>query len=152
MAGNDLLSNLVSNSSMTVKKRKVITIRLLDESGVPTMNPTLAYKEVISIQNDIAAITTSRDYGEPKSLTDKKAMSIYGYQVEQEGLYKMIEMSDGDDIDDAIITNMFKITYVDFIIQGMSSSDTISRKITTALFNNFSFIVTISSLLAQEIL
>jgi hypothetical protein len=140
MAGNDLLSNLVSNSSMAVKKRKVITIRLLDESGVPTMNPTLAYKEVISIQNDIAAITTSRDYGEPKSLTDKKAMSIYGYQVEQEGLYKMIEMSDGDDIDDAIITNMFKITYVDFIIQGMSSSDTISRKITTALFNNFSCI------------
>lgn len=138
MASNDLMANLSTDNLTKIKKRKIISIRLFDEVGLPTTNPALAHKETILVQNDIAAVSITKDYDEPLGSEDKKAMSIYGYQIQQEGLYKLIELSENEPIDQSIISNLFKITYLDITFQGLSNNDTISRDVMLAILTNFS--------------
>ena len=138
----DLMSGLSTLGTTRIKKRKIITIKLFDKNSMPTKNPALAYKTNITIQNDVASVDISRDYDKPKeySAAEKKAISVFGYEADTEGIYKNYELSEDEDIASTIIPDLFKMTYLDLTINGFEDTVGISSNLMAAFFQKFSCI------------
>lgn len=137
---SDLMGNLVTTGSIKIKKRKIITIRLLDKVGAATVNPMAAYKTSIIVQNDVASVDVSKTFTEGMSVDEKKAISVIGYEAETEGLFKKIELEEDESIADAIIPHLYKMTYIDLTIQGVLGEEKISRGLMATMLSKFSCI------------
>ena len=138
----DLMSGLSTLGTTRIKKRKIVTIKLFDKNSIPTKNPALAYKTNITIQNDVASVDISRDYDKPKEFSpdEKKAISVFGYEADTEGIYKNYELSEDEDLASTIIPDLFKMTYLDLTINGFEDTVGISSVLMAAFFQKFSCI------------
>jgi len=134
----DLISSLSTVGTTKIKKKKNITIKLFDKNGLPTINPSLAYKTFILVTNDVVSTDVSKDADTPTN-SEKKAISVYGYEVETEGVFKSIEFNEDEPLD-GIIPYLYKMTYLDLNIQGTEGNSFVSSDLMSAFFQKFSCI------------
>ena len=133
------MSGLYTTGTSKVKKCKNITIKLLDKNGVPTINPSLGDKMFISIYNDVVTVDLSKNADEPIG-AEKRAISVYGYEAESEGIYKYLQLAEDEDIYENIVPYLSRMTFVDLDIKGITGTDTISAGLMSAFFRFFSCI------------
>ena len=135
----DLISGLSTIGTTKIKKRKNITIKLYDKNNLPTTNPVLAYKTFILIYNDVTSVDISKDFDKPVG-EDKKAMSVYGYEVESEGIFKNIVLEEAESLNSAIIPNLYEMTFLDLTIQGTEGDTNIDSTLMGTILQKFSCI------------
>lgn len=137
----NIVDNFLTTELTGIKKRKIITIRLYDKNGVAVSNPASAYKESVLVRSDVCSKQLSKNYGDLSGAT-KAETSIYGYEINEEGLYKYFILDEDEDIDKSIIPNLVDFA-TEFEITLTGNADLgiyISSDLFTAIFRTFSIV------------
>lgn len=137
----NIVDNFLTTELTGIKKRKIITIRLYDKNGVAVSNPVNAYKESVLVRSDVCSKQLSKNYGDLSGST-KSETSVYGYEINEEGLYKYFILNEDEDIDKSIIPNLISFA-TSFEITLTGNADLgiyISSDLFTAIFRTFSIV------------
>lgn len=137
----NIVDNFLTTELTGIKKRKIIIIRLYDKNGVAVTNPVNAYKESILIRSDICSKQLSKNYGDLSNVT-KSETSVYGFEINEEGLYKYFILNEDEDIDKSIIPNLIDFA-TNFEISLTGNADLgiyISSDLFKAIFRTYSIV------------
>ena len=140
---SDITDSLARNELTKITKRILIDITLLDDSGNITKIPSKAIKEVINIKTDIRIRELNKDFDKIVSTykNSQESNSIFGITKKIDSVYVSYDIDSDDNIDKFILNNLFKVTYLDLIIDdSIDKNLELSEKVMKGIFNNFSCI------------
>ena len=138
---SDITDSLAKNELTKITKRILVTITLMDDLGNITKIPSKAVKEIISIKTDIRVKELTKDFDKQASKIKQKSDSIFGITEELDSANLSYDLDATDNIEKCILSNLFKVTYLDLIIDdSIDKNIELSEKIMKGIFSNFSCI------------
>ena len=136
---NEVIDSLAKNELTKIVKCNILSVTLLDEFGNVTKTPSKAVKEIIKVQSDVRIKQLTKEYS--SAVKTVSSDSIYGISNKLGEHYASWELNTDEDLNKYIMNNLFKVTYLDFVIDdGNNRNIAIYADTIKNIFMNFSCI------------